>query len=67
IELASDWGLDLKEGRFDLSMLKSSDVIFLTNSLMGAVLVNTVNDCRFSDSNQIFEKIELGLLEKLGW
>jgi len=67
IELASDWGLELKEGKFDLSMLKSSDAIFLTNSLMAAVVVNTVNDCRFSDSNQIFEKIESGLLEKLGW
>ncbi|MDA2920045.1 aminotransferase class IV [Desulfobacterota bacterium AH_259_B03_O07] len=67
IEVAKENGFGMKEGRFDLSILKTSDVIFLTNSLMGAVLVSSVDDRRFSNNSKLFEKIETGLLEKLGW
>lgn len=67
LELASEIGFEFKEGRFDLRMLKASDVIFLTNSLIGAVLVKSVGDYRFSDNSRIFDKLETGLREKLGW
>jgi 4-amino-4-deoxychorismate lyase len=67
IELASEYGIEVREGRYDLARLKSSNGAFLTNSLIGGVEVSMVDDIKLPPGSDMLIKIKSGLINKLGW
>ena len=66
IELAKEMGIEVKEGRFGLDSLKSSEGGFFTNSLIGAIAIALVDQFELPITQQ-FKSVKTTLLEKLGW
>ncbi len=66
IELAREMGIEVKEGRFGLDSLKSSEGGFFTNSLIGAIAIAHIDRFKLPIPQQV-AMVKTALLEKLGW
>ncbi|MGB7290619.1 MAG: aminotransferase class IV [Thermodesulfobacteriota bacterium] len=66
-QLVDEFGLELREGRYGLEELKDNDGVFLTNSLIGAVAVSSIDGISRACDCEVFYKLEEGLRGKLGW
>ncbi len=66
-ELARGLGMGIKEGRFYLDSLTSSQGVFFTNSLIGAIPASRINGFEIPYSSQGFLRIKKSLLERLMW
>lgn len=67
IDIATELGIEVKEGRFDLNDLLSSDCAFVTNSSIGASAIKGIDQISLSYSSQEFIRIKDALFEKLLW
>lgn len=67
IDIARELGIGIEEGRFSLDNLTSSEGVFFTNSLAGAVLVSQIDDFELLSNSQDFKRIKAILFEKLVW
>lgn len=66
-EIANEFGLDLRKGRYGLEELRDNDCVFLTNSLIGAIAVSSIDGIRHVCDCEVFSKLEKRLRDKLGW
>jgi 4-amino-4-deoxychorismate lyase len=66
-QIVNDLGFELREGRYGLEELKHSDGVFLTNSLIGAVAVSSIDGISLPCDCEVFYKVEERLTGKLGW
>jgi 4-amino-4-deoxychorismate lyase len=66
-EIVYEFGLELREGRYSLEELKHSEGVFLTNSLIGAVAVSSIDGIDLPRDCEVFYKVERRLTGKLGW
>lgn len=67
ISLAPNLDFEVREGRFNLEDVLSSDCAFLTNSLIGVVAVTAIDDHKINFDREIYIKIRDALFHKLGW
>lgn len=67
ISLAPELGLEVKEGRFKLNDLLSSNGAFLTNSLIGVSAITDVDGNKIPFDVELFTKLRTALFQKLGW
>jgi 4-amino-4-deoxychorismate lyase len=67
IEIASELGVEVREGQFDLDSLRSSQGGFFTNSLIGSVIISQIDGSKLTPGSENFKGIRTALLEKLGW
>jgi branched-subunit amino acid aminotransferase/4-amino-4-deoxychorismate lyase len=67
IDIARELGIRIEEGRFGLDDLASSEGVFFTNSLVGAVLASQIDGFEFPFDSQVFKRIKDVLFEKLVW
>lgn len=67
IETAKELGIEVRQGKFDVRRLMSSQGMFLTNSLTGIVSISQINEFKLpSDSREIM-RLKVATLEKLNW
>lgn len=67
IESASELGIKVEEGRFDLDALLSSDGAFLTNSLVGVMPVAQIGNVFLPSDSSRFEVVRGAVMKKLNW
>jgi len=67
IELGRELGMEVEEGRFGLDSLISSQGVFFTNSLIGALSASRINEFEMSSDSHEFLRIKTALLERLRW
>jgi 4-amino-4-deoxychorismate lyase len=67
ISFAGGLGLKIKEGRFSLKDLLSSEVAFLTNALIGAAAITEIDDKKLRLDKKTFERLKGVLHRKLKW
>jgi 4-amino-4-deoxychorismate lyase len=67
IDIARELGIGIEEGRFGLDNLASSEGVFFTNSLAGAVLISEIDDFELPSDSKDFKRIKTILFEKLVW
>jgi 4-amino-4-deoxychorismate lyase len=66
-QIVDEFGFELREGRYSLEVLKRSDGVFLTNSVIGAVAVSSIDGIQLPCDCEVFYKVEERLRGKLGW
>ncbi len=66
-EIAHEVGLEIREGRYGVQELNHSDGVFLTNSLIGAVPVSSIDRISMHCDCEIFKMVAERLIAKLGW
>jgi 4-amino-4-deoxychorismate lyase len=66
-QIVDQLGLELREGRYGLEELKHNDGAFLTNSLIGAAAVSSIDGISRPCDCEVFNKLEQRLRGKLGW
>lgn len=67
ISLAPELGLRVKEGKFRLSDVLSSQGAFLTNSLAGIMAIVMVDGVKMAVDDSLFNGLKLALFKKLRW
>ena len=67
LQIVSEFGLELREGRYRLEELKDNDGVFLTNSLIGAIAVSSIDGIKCPRDCEVFYALEEGLRGKLRW
>lgn len=67
ISLASELGLEVKEGKFELDEVLSSDGAFLTNSLAGIAALTEVDNAKVTLNEELFIKLRDTLFRRLRW
>ncbi len=67
VELAVDLGIEVVEGRFDLTSLISAQVAFFSNSLVGVIPVTHVYEIEFMSQSKEFLAIRKALCDRLEW
>lgn len=60
-------GFELREGIYTLEHLKHSDGVFMTNSLIGAKPVCSIDSVSIPSGGEVFSKVEQEVHAKLGW
>ena len=66
-QIVHELNLELREGRYGLEDLKHNDGVFLTNSLIGAVAVSSIDGIGHPCNSEVFYRLEGRLRGKLGW
>jgi 4-amino-4-deoxychorismate lyase len=66
-QIVDEFGLEVREGRYGLEELKYNDGVFLTNSLIGARAVSSIDGISRPCDCELFYKLEERLRGKLGW
>jgi 4-amino-4-deoxychorismate lyase len=66
-QIVNESGLEFREGRYGLEELKDNDGVFLTNSLIGAIAVSSIDGISCPCNCEVFYKLEKRLRGKLGW
>ena len=66
-QIVDEFGLELREGRYGLEELKYNDGVFLTNSLIGAIAVSSIDGNSRSCDCEVFYRLEERLRGKLDW
>jgi branched-subunit amino acid aminotransferase/4-amino-4-deoxychorismate lyase len=66
-QIVNEFGLDLREGRYGLEELKDNDGVFLTNSLIGAIAVSSIDGNGCPRDCEVFYSLKARLRRKLGW
>ncbi|HDI12805.1 MAG TPA: aminodeoxychorismate lyase [Hadesarchaea archaeon] len=67
ITLGRKLGLEVKEGRFKLEDLLSSNCAFLTNSLIGMAALTQIDSNKINFNEEIYVRIRDALFRKLRW
>lgn len=67
LESSYEFGFELREGRHSLEELKDSEGVFLTNSLIGAVALSSIDGVNLPCDCGVFYKLEERVRSKLGW
>jgi 4-amino-4-deoxychorismate lyase len=67
ISLAPELDLEVKEGRFNLDEVLTSQGAFFTNSLIGITAITEIDKVRIRVNNELFEGLRCSLYRKLGW
>lgn len=67
LSLAPSLGLRVKEARSPISALFSSDLVFLTNSIVGMVCVEEVDGKNLRIERGLYSRLKADLFRVLGW
>lgn len=67
LEIAGDLGYEINERKFKLTYLLNSDFAFLTNSLVGMIYINRINEQYMPSIPKQFLEFKEKLFNKLGW
>jgi len=67
ISLAPKLGLEVKEGKFNLNEILTSQGAFFTNSLIGITAITEIDKTEIIVDEELFTKLRGALLEKLKW
>lgn len=67
ISLAPELGLEVKEGKFNLNEILTSQGAFFTNSLIGITTITEIDKTEIIVDEELFTKLRGALLEKLKW
>jgi 4-amino-4-deoxychorismate lyase len=66
-ESSYEFGFELRAGRHRLEELKDSEGVFLTNSLIGAVGLSSIDEINLPCDCGVFYKLKERVKTKLGW
>jgi len=67
ISLAPKLGLEVKEGKFNLNEILTSQGAFFTNSLIGITAITEIDKAELTVDDKLFSKLRNSLFNKLGW
>lgn len=67
LQLLSNNDMSILEGKFDLSDIRDSDFIFITNSLIGAVPVSRFDGRQYDEANPVFLQLQNTIRKSLSW
>jgi 4-amino-4-deoxychorismate lyase len=67
LESSYELGIELREGRQSLEELKDSEGAFLTNSLIGAVAVSSIDRMDLPRDSGVFYELKERVRVRLGW
>ncbi|MBI4228222.1 MAG: aminotransferase class IV [Deltaproteobacteria bacterium] len=67
VQITNEFGFELKEGRYKVDELKCSQGVFLTNSLIGAVAMSSIDGVNLPCDCDIFHKLAKALADNLDW
>lgn len=67
LEIAGELGYEINERKFKLTYLLNSDFAFLTNSLVGMIYVNRINEQYMPSIPKEFLKFKERLFKRLSW
>jgi 4-amino-4-deoxychorismate lyase len=65
--LMPNYNIKLLEGKFLLKDIKQADFVFITNSLIGCILVSEIEGNFYKTEHPLFLKMQNALLQKLKW
>ena len=67
ISVAPELGFEVKEGRFGINDVITSQGAFLTNSLVGIAALTEIDKAGIIVDGELFAKLRNSLFQKLGW
>lgn len=67
ISLAPELGLEVKEGKFNLNEILTSQGAFFTNSLIGITAITEIDKAELTVDGKLFSRLRNPLFRKLGW
>lgn len=67
LKIAAELGYEVNERKFRLSYLLNSDFAFLTNSLVGTIYVNKINEQKMPKPSVQYSELKSLLIDRLMW